>query len=155
MIHKSVLAAAAALTLFAAASFAQKMEGAVKTGEIPAVTDQTTGGGAMAPDPPGKEPAMARRGEVTTSPMPLVIRKVSVLVESTPTNSDIEVNGVYVGATPLQLSLKEGVHHLKVRKEGFLAWERAVKAYNGLYVSATLVKESTTKSDQTRSATAQ
>jgi len=36
-----------------------------------------------------------------------------------------------------------------------LPWEKAVKAYNGLYVTATLVKESTQKRDVNRSATAQ
>lgn len=119
------------------------------------VAGPTTAGDAMVPEGMGHTQPCFTEGAVTMTPMPIMIRKVSVLIESTPTNSDIEVNGVYIGATPLQVSLKEGVHYLKVSKEGFLAWQRAVKAFNGLYVSATLVKNSTTKGDVTRSATAQ
>jgi len=125
-----------------------------KVKEVP-VSTPTTAGGAMEPDGMGHAQPCFTEGAVTMTPMPIMIRKVSVLIESTPTNSDIEVNGVYIGATPLQVSLKEGVHYLKVSKEGFLSWQRAVKAFNGLYVSATLVKTSTTKDDVTRSATAQ
>lgn len=118
------------------------------------VSGPTTAGDAMAPATGNAQPCFTEAA-VTMSPMPLMIRKVSVLIESEPSNSDIEVNGVYIGSTPLQVSLKEGVHHVKVSKEGFLAWQRAVKAFNGLYVSATLVKSSTIKGDVTRSATAQ
>ncbi len=115
----------------------------------------TTGGDVSVSQDMGKSQPCFKEGAVTTTPMPIMIRKVSVLIESTPTNSDIELNGVYVGSTPLQVSLKEGVHHLKVSKEGFLPWVKTVKAFNGLYVSATLVKSSTIKGDVTKSATAQ
>ncbi len=125
-----------------------------KVKEVP-VSGPTTAGGAMAPEGMGHDQPCFKEGAVTMTPMPIMIRKVSVLIESTPTNSDIEVNGVYIGATPLQVSLKEGVHYLKVSKEGYLAWQRPVKAFNGLYVSATLVKSSTTKDDVNRTATAQ
>lgn len=119
------------------------------------VMTPVSGAGAEAVDGGLDRAQRARMGAVTTSPMPPAIRKVSVLIESSPTNSDIEIDGVYVGATPVQLWLKEGVHHVKISREGFLPWARAVKAYNGLYVSPTLVKESTRKADVTESASAQ
>jgi len=125
-----------------------------KVEQVP-VSGPASAGGAMTPEGMGHAQPCFTEGAVTMTPMPIMIRKVSVLIESTPTNSDIEVNGVYIGATPLQVSLKEGVHYVKVSKEGYLAWQRTVKAFNGLYVSATLVKTSTTKDDVTRSATAQ
>jgi len=53
------------------------------------------------------------------------------------------------------VSLKEGVHHVKISREGYLAWEKPVKAFHGLYIGAALVKESSTKRDVTASATAQ
>lgn len=139
MKNLAALAAALVVSLAAAPAFAAE------------AATPTAGGDAVMP---GAETGQGKSA-VTTTPMPVMIRKVSVLIESEPSNSDIEVNGVYVGTTPLQVSLKEGVHHLKVRREGYLSWERAVKAYNGLYVSATLVQQSTVKRDETTSATAQ
>lgn len=139
--RKTKLAALAAALAFSMAAPAFAEEAATPT----------TGGDAAMPGAQAGE----GKGAVTTTPMPVMIRKVSVLIESEPSNSDIEVNGVYVGTTPLQVSLKEGVHHMKIRREGYLSWERAVKAYNGLYVSATLVQQSTVKRDETTSATAQ
>ncbi len=147
-----LLVLAVTLAFFAAAGPARS--GMEKIDAVSA-DGPTTGADASVSTDMGKSQPCFKQGAVTTTPMPIMIRKVSVLIEYTPTNSDIELNGVYVGATPLQVSLKEGVHHLKVSREGFLPWVKTVKAFNGLYVSATLVKSSTTKDDVTKSATAE
>lgn len=89
---------------------------------------------------------------VTTTPIQRMTRKVSVLIESSPDNCDIEVDGVYIGVTPVQVSLKEGVHHMKIARAGYLPWSRTVKAYNGLFVNATLVQSSVIKEETTRNA---
>lgn len=82
---------------------------------------------------------------VAPAPLPYVTRKVSALVESTPSNCDIEVDGVYVGVTPVELQLKEGVHGMKISRSGFIAWEKTVKAYNGVFIHATLAQETSRK----------
>ncbi len=133
---------------------AKKGANIISSPDVPTASGPVTAGGAKVPKGMGPDTVESEKAVITTTPMPLVIRKVTVLIESTPTNSGIEVNGVYIGTTPLQVTLKEGVHHMKVRKEGYLPWVRTVKAYNGLYVSADLVKESTIKRDVTQSATA-
>jgi len=145
---------AMAVGLGAVMASAKKGGNIISSPDVPSASGPVTAGGAKAPKGMAPVAAESEKGVITTTPMPLIIRKVTVLIESTPTDSGIEVNGVYIGTTPLQVTLKEGVHHMKVRKEGYLPWERTVKAYNGLYVSANLVKESTTKRDVTQSATA-
>ncbi|MBF0169972.1 MAG: PEGA domain-containing protein [Nitrospinae bacterium] len=121
------------------------------TGNIRAETP-VTGGGAASTVEVGETFRKNPTAVITTTVLPPTIRKVSVLVESNPANADIEVDGVYVGTTPVQVTLKEGVHFVRVSREGFLAWEKSVKAYNGLTVSPTLVQESIQKKDSTRSA---
>ncbi len=112
-----------------------------------------TGGGAESASPGRIKQEPALPTAITTTPMPPLIRKVTTLIESSPTSCDIEVDGVYVGTTPVQLSLQEGVHFVRLHKEGFIDWERTVKAYNGLVISPTLVSESTYKEDRTRAVT--
>ncbi|VAX21732.1 hypothetical protein MNBD_NITROSPINAE02-815 [hydrothermal vent metagenome] len=128
---------------------------AVKT-EADHAIPPVSAGGAEAP-PVGSmknTPSKRREVAITTAPMLPLTRKVTVLIESEPASSGIEVDGVYIGATPIQVTLKEGVHLMKISKRGFLSWEHAIKAYNGLYVNAKLVTESTRKGDITESASA-
>lgn len=109
-----------------------------------APTTPVTGGGAESPVNSNKK-GEAEVSSVAPAPLPYVTRKVSALVESTPSNCDIEVDGVYVGVTPVELQLKEGVHGMKVSRSGFIAWEKTVKAYNGIFIHATLAQESSRK----------
>jgi hypothetical protein len=110
----------------------------------PQPTTPVTGGGAESTANSAKkgEPEVS---SVAPAPLPYVTRKVSALVESSPSNCDIEVDGVYVGSTPVELQLKEGVHGMKVSRSGFIAWEKTVKAYNGIFIHATLTQESSRK----------
>ena len=114
------------------------------------IADVTGGGGAESAANMKSKPKEGEAAVVLT-PTPYMVRKVSVLFESNPSNCDIEVDGVYVGVTPLEVTLKEGVHGVKISREGYLPWAKAVKAYNGLYVNANLVTESTQKHDITES----
>jgi len=50
------------------------------------------------------------------------------------------VNGLYVGSTPIQIPLYDGVHNVKVVAPGYTLWERQIKAYQGLRVYALLEK---------------
>lgn len=109
-----------------------------------APTTPVAGGGAESPVNSNKK-SEAEVSSVAPAPLPYVTRKVSALVESTPSNCDIEVDGVYVGVTPVELQLKEGVHGMKVSRSGFIAWEKTVKAYNGIFIHATLAQESSRK----------
>lgn len=99
---------------------------------------------AAMPGEPAMEP-MAESPEPTPPPeAPKEVRRVSVRFESDPTNSDVEINGLYVGSTPIQISLPEGgVHFIRIVTVGYLPWETRIKAYNGLEVMARLAKEVT------------
>jgi len=110
----------------------------------PEPTTPVSGGGAESPVKSNKK-SEAEVSSVAPAPLPYVTRKVSALVESTPSNCDIEVDGVYVGSTPVELQLKEGVHGMKVSRSGFIPWEKTVKAYNGIFIHATLAQESSRK----------
>jgi hypothetical protein len=70
------------------------------------------------------------------------VPKASVRFESEPTSADVELNGLYVGSTPIQITLPEGgVHFVRIMTPGYLPWETRIKAYNGLEVVAKLSKE--------------
>lgn len=110
----------------------------------PSPTTPVSGGGAESPTR-GLKLADYEKSSVTVEPLPYVTRKVSALIESTPPSCDIEVDGVYVGATPVELHLKEGTHFMRISRGGYLPWEKTVKAYNGIFIYATLTQESTRK----------
>lgn len=59
---------------------------------------------------------------------------VTVLFESTPANAELLINGLYVGSTPVQLPLRDGVHFIKLILPKYKTWERQVKVYQGLRV---------------------
>jgi curli biogenesis system outer membrane secretion channel CsgG len=63
---------------------------------------------------------------------------VKIPVTSTPPGADIEVNGLYVGSTPADIELEEGVQSLKVNLSGYRPWERKVKVSADLKVAAAL-----------------
>lgn len=123
---------------------AKSAENKVAEKKPPSPTTPVAGGGAESPANSAKK-GEAEVSSVAPAPLPYVTRKVSALVESTPSNCDIEVDGVYVGVTPVELQLKEGVHGMKVSRSGFIAWEKTVKAYNGIFIHATLAQESSRK----------
>jgi PEGA domain-containing protein len=68
-----------------------------------------------------------------------------VSLESNPAGADIEVDGSFVGSTPLDVRLTEGEHTVSVKKTGFKDWERKIKvnAGNNVHLSAELEKVAT------------
>jgi hypothetical protein len=52
-------------------------------------------------------------------------------ISSTPPNSEIELDGAFVGDTPSTLSLAPGDHTIAVTHKGFKRWERKMKATSG------------------------
>lgn len=56
---------------------------------------------------------------------------VVLKVESTVADADVEIDGKYVGSTPLEIPLPAGPHVVVVRKKGFHVWERSVTLVEG------------------------
>jgi hypothetical protein len=56
---------------------------------------------------------------------------VVLKVESTVADADVEIDGKYVGSTPLEIPLPAGPHVVVVRKNGFHVWERSVTLVEG------------------------
>ena len=54
-----------------------------------------------------------------------------VTINSTPGNSDIEVDGNFVGSTPSVLELTPGQHQIAVRKSGYQPWQRKMHVTGG------------------------
>ena len=69
---------------------------------------------------------------------PEVVKKFPVLFESNPSSADVVINGLYVGSTPVQIPLMDGVYNIRIMLSGHALWEQQVKAYQGLRVSAVL-----------------
>ncbi|MFQ5431191.1 MAG: PEGA domain-containing protein [Nitrospinota bacterium] len=67
-----------------------------------------------------------------------VKKKFPILIESTPPSAEVVVNGLYVGSTPVQIPLTDGVYNVRIMLSGHDLWEQQVKAYQGLRVSAIL-----------------
>lgn len=71
---------------------------------------------------------------------PAAKRKFAVLFESNPPSADVVINGLYVGSTPVQVPLTEGVYSIRLRLAEHDAWEQQIKAYQGLRVMVMLQK---------------
>jgi hypothetical protein len=54
-----------------------------------------------------------------------------IAVSSTPANSDITLDGNFVGNTPSEIDVTPGDHTLTISKSGFKSWERKFKATGG------------------------
>jgi hypothetical protein len=67
----------------------------------------------------------------------------SLLIESAPAGADVELDGKFVGNTPMTLHLKPGDYTVDVKKEGFQPWSRKVAALsaNELRIAAELKKQ--------------
>jgi hypothetical protein len=54
-----------------------------------------------------------------------------VVVSSTPTNADIELDGNFVGSTPSTIDVAPGDHVLVIKKTGYKDWQRKMKITGG------------------------
>ena len=89
------------------------------------------------------ETAAASATKATTSgktraaatPVPVAVAAPSstatITVESTPAGADIEVDGNYLGNTPLTLTLTPGTHEITVKKKGFTPWDKNMNLADG------------------------
>jgi serine protease Do len=48
-------------------------------------------------------------------------------ITSNPPGADIEVDGIFLGTTPADLTVDEGQHSIRVSKKGFVPYERSLK----------------------------
>lgn len=68
-------------------------------------------------------------------------RTFVVPFQTTPSGADVLVDGVYVGSTPIEVPLDEGVHTVILRLAGYEPWESQIRVYGGLKVAVTLLKK--------------
>ncbi len=54
-----------------------------------------------------------------------------LVINSTPSGGDIEVDGTFYGHTPAQLPLAEGERTVRIKLQGFQPWERTVQIMQG------------------------
>jgi hypothetical protein len=74
----------------------------------------------------GAESAQARTASTATA-----AQQTAVSILSTPGAADVEVDGKFVGNTPATLTLANGEHTVKVSKNGYKPWERALNVSFG------------------------
>jgi hypothetical protein len=74
----------------------------------------------------GAESAQARTASTVAA-----AQQTAVSILSTPGAADVEVDGKFVGNTPATLTLTSGEHTVKVSKNGYKPWERALNVSGG------------------------
>ncbi|MEY2881320.1 MAG: hypothetical protein RLZZ15_3700 [Verrucomicrobiota bacterium] len=65
-------------------------------------------------------------------------KQFKISVTSVPPGADIELNGLYVGTTPAEIEMEEGVQSLRVLLSGYRPWEKRLKVTADLKVSPAL-----------------
>jgi hypothetical protein len=75
---------------------------------------------------PGSETPQAI---VPVKPPPAV--QASVVIESTPSGADIEIDGAFVGNTPSTVSVAPGSHQVAVKKKGYTDWTKTLNVTGG------------------------
>jgi hypothetical protein len=66
---------------------------------------------------------------------------VGLVINSSPSGADIEVDGTFYGHTPAQLPLPEGERTVRIKLAGFQPWERKVQVMQGARQSLTATLE--------------
>lgn len=73
--------------------------------------------------------------EPKPAPAPM---EIMVMFESKPSNAEVVIDGFYAGSAPIQLPLKDGPHGVKIIYPGYGAWEKQIKPFKGMRVTALL-----------------
>jgi PEGA domain len=77
--------------------------------------------------------------EPTSAPAQSPQAQTSLIVDSTPTGADIEIDGAFVGNTPSTVAIAVGSHQIAVKKKGFVAWTKTLNVTGGaIHLSAEL-----------------
>jgi hypothetical protein len=63
-------------------------------------------------------------------PQPAAVQ-ASLVIESTPTSADIEIDGAFVGNTPSTVPVPAGSHKIAIKKKGFTDWEKSLNVSGG------------------------
>lgn len=66
------------------------------------------------------------------------IEKFKVEFSSKPTGASVEVDGIYMGSTPAEIPIEEGLHNITISMGGYVSWDKKVNVYDGLKVRAVL-----------------
>ena len=73
------------------------------------------------------------------APAALVSAQASLVVDSSPSGADIEIDGAFVGSTPSTVPVANGNHEITVQKNGFADWTRKLSVAGGsIHLSAEL-----------------
>ncbi len=73
----------------------------------------------------------AQEIQPTVTVLPGADDRAILVIESTAEHSEVEVDGRFVGTTPMELNLVPGTYQIAVRKVGFEAWTRDVHLLPG------------------------
>jgi len=73
----------------------------------------------------------AESAQAGTASTVAAVQQTTVSIRSTPGAADVEVDGKFVGNTPASLNLASGDHTVKVSKNGYKPWERALSVSGG------------------------
>ena len=66
-----------------------------------------------------------------TRKSPVQASSTQIEIASTPSGSDIEVDGKFIGSTPSSVKLALGEHTIKLSKNGYATWERTMNTVAG------------------------
>jgi hypothetical protein len=68
--------------------------------------------------------------------------QASLVIDSTPTGADVEIEGAFVGNTPSTVSIASGSHKIDVKKKGFTDWTKTLNVTGGtIHLNAELEQE--------------
>jgi len=62
---------------------------------------------------------------------PSVVIQASVIIDSTPSGADIEIDGEFVGNTPSTTTVVPGRHKIVVKKKGYADWGKTMNVTGG------------------------
>lgn len=62
---------------------------------------------------------------------PVRMGEATAEISSTPSGADIEIDGGFVGSTPSSVGIAAGEHTLRISKNGYKPWERALRSSTG------------------------
>ncbi len=68
---------------------------------------------------------------VTPPPPPATSTLASLIIGSTPTGADVEMDGELVGSTPCTVAVIPGNHRISIKKKGFTDWIYSLDVANG------------------------
>jgi hypothetical protein len=69
--------------------------------------------------------------EAEAAPTQSTAAQSSLIIDSTPTGADIEIDGAFVGNTPSTVTVAQGNHQIAVKKKGFAVWTRMLNVTGG------------------------